>query len=127
MSSEVGVATAIGEMVDFFMPHCADTSTLAEIKTMAADRQLWRKGHEVFDRMRTKTLRADRDSDVQLQYQYSFEEICARTLYNLSGHPASFDDDSPFWVIPIALQFAASLGVENPYSMARVLQPGRRG
>jgi hypothetical protein len=123
MSSEVGVANAIGEMVDYFVPHCTDTKTLTELKAMAADRTRWRRGHDLFDRIRNKTLRVDRKGDVRLQYQYSFEEICAKTLFNLSGSPAPFDDDSPFWVIPIALQFAAYLKLDDPYSMASILQP----
>ena len=123
MSSEIEVAKAIGEMVDYFIPHCSDVSTLSELRAMAADRNLWRKGHDLFDRIRTKTLKADQDGNTRLQHQYSFEEISAKTLYNLSGYPAPFDDDSPFWVIPIALGFAAFLQVDNPYCMTALLQP----
>ena len=119
----MSVANAIGEMVDFFLPHCTDTRTLVELKTMASDRTRWRHGHDLFDRIRNKTLKADSTGDVRLQHQYLFEEICAKTLFNLSGSPAPFDDDSPFWVIPIALQFAAHLNLDNPYSMTRLLQP----
>ncbi|WP_372723517.1 hypothetical protein [Novipirellula sp.] len=122
MSSEASVANAIGEMVDFFLPHCDDTKTLIELKAMASDRTRWRLGHHLFDRIRNKMLKADRKSDIRLQHQYSFEEICAKTLFNLSGSPAPFDDDSPFWVIPIALQFAAQLKLDDPYSMTRLLQ-----
>ncbi|MEM8946236.1 MAG: hypothetical protein AAGD11_13770 [Planctomycetota bacterium] len=123
MSSEIQVATAIGEMVGFFLPHCSEVSTLSELKAMSADRELWRNGHDLFDRIRDKTLGADQRANARLQCQYSFEEICAKTLYNLSGYPAPFDDDSPFWVIPIALEFAAYLRLENPYSMTSLLQP----
>ena len=84
MSSEASVAHAIGEMVDYFLPHCTHTKTLTELKTMASDRTHWRRGHDLFDRIRNKTLKADRRGDVRLRYQYSFEEICAKTLFNLS-------------------------------------------
>ena len=90
---------------------------------MAADRSQWRKGHDLFDRIRAKTLRADKTNDLMLQYQYSFEEICAKTLYNLSGFPAPFDDDSPFWVIPLAVGFARSLGVDDPCAVSSLLRP----
>ena len=123
MSSEASVANAIGEMVEYFLPHCTDTKTLAELKTMASDRTRWRRGHDLFDRIRNKTLKADRKGDVRLQHQYSFEEICAKTLFNLSGSPAPFDGDSPFWVIPIALQFAAHLNLADSYTMTRLLRP----
>src|SRR5688572_24948630 len=108
--SEESVASSISEMARFFLPHCSDVSTINELVAMTADRSQWRKGHDLFRRVRTKTLRADETSDVSLQHQYCFEEICAKTLYNLSGcqDPAPFDDDSPFWVIPLAVDFARS-------------------
>lgn len=123
MSASLGVANAIGEMVNYFIPHCDDTSTLIQLKTMAADRDLWSGGHDLFSRIRSKTLRADKTGNLLLQHQYCFEEICAKTLFNLSGSRAPFDSDSPFWVIPLALGFAAQLKLDNPFSMASVLQP----
>lgn len=123
MSSEESVASSINEMVSFFIPHCKDASTLNELKAMAADGTTWRKAHDLFDRIRNKTLRAGKANDRVLQHQYSFEEICAKTLYNLSGHPAPFDDDSPFWVIPIAVAFAQELGVDDPCSVSSLLRP----
>ena len=110
-------------MVSFFIPHCKDVSTLNEINAMAQDRSKWRKAHDLFDRIRTKTLRADTANDRMLQHQYSFEEICAKTLYNLSGYPAPFDDDSPFWVIPIAVAFAHAIGIHDPCSVTSLLRP----
>lgn len=62
------------------------------------------------------------------QHQYGFEEICAKTLYNMSGHvpggewPYPFDDDSPFWVVPLAVGFARALGVADPYSVSSLLR-----
>ena len=123
MSSEESAATAISEMLGFFIPHCGDVSTLNQLNAMAVDRSQWRKAHDLFDRIRKKTLRADKAGDRLLQHQYSFEEICAKTLYNLSGYPASFDDDSPFWVIPIAVAFAHQLGVADPCSITSLLRP----
>ncbi|MBX3432265.1 MAG: hypothetical protein KF847_02845 [Pirellulales bacterium] len=123
MSSKESVASSIGEMVSFFIPHCEDVSTLNELNGMAADRTQWRRAHDLFDRIRRKTLRADRTNDRMLQHQYSFEEICAKTLYNLSGCPAPFDDDSPFWVIPIAVVFAQQLGIDDPCAVSSLLRP----
>ena len=122
-------AQAIQEMVRGFLPRCADQSTLRELDDMASDDEKWRYAHALFNRIRDKTLRADRAQDELLKHQYSFEEICAKTLYNMSGHipgrefPYPFDDDSPFWVIPIAVGFARSLGVDNPYSVSSLLYP----
>jgi hypothetical protein len=122
-------ARAIQEMVRFFLPQCADQSTLRELDDMASDDRKWQYAHALFRRIRDKTLRADAAKDNLLQRQYSFEEICAKTLYNMSGHikgqefPDRFDDDSPFWVIPIALEFAWSLGIEDPCSVSPLLRP----
>lgn len=124
--SDSAVAVAISEMTLFFMPYCDDTSTLSQLQAMAADPQQWRKGHDLFSAIRDKTLRADAARNVALQHQYSFEEICAKTLFNISGcagPPYPFDDDTPFWVIPIALKFAHFLGVEQPSAMSKVLRP----
>ena len=115
---------AILELVRFFLPHCTERSTLLELEEMAADRQRWRYAHELFHRIRDKTLAANATPDRRLRYQYSFEEICAKTLYNLSGHvpggewPFPFDRDSPSWVMPNAVGLAQELGVEDALSAA---------
>ena len=124
-----GTAEAIQEMVRFFLPRCSDKSTLGELDKMASDDRQWRYAHALFSRIRDKTLRADATNDRVLQVQYSFEEICAKTLFNMSpdgGPPPPFDDDAPFWVIPIALGFATALGVDDPYRVSSLLQPRKR-
>jgi hypothetical protein len=133
-------ARAIQEMVRFFLPHCSDQSTLRELDRMASDDRQWRYAHALFGRIRDKTLRAEDAKDILRQHQYSFEEICAKTLFNMSDHydpqckkfPAPFDADSPFWVVPIAVGFARALGMDDPYRVSSLLQPnhappGRRG
>ena len=121
-------ADAIREMVRFFLPRCADQDTLRELDDMAADDRKWRYAHALFRRIRGKTLRADAAKDALLQHQYGFEEICAKTLYNMSGHvpggewPYPFDDDSPFWVVPLAVGFARALGIADPYSVSSLLR-----
>jgi hypothetical protein len=119
---------AIQEMVRFFLPLCAEQSTLRELDEMAADEKKWPYAHALFSKIRKKTIRADEAKDELLQHQYSFEEICAKTIYNISGHikgkefPYPFDDDSPFWVIPIAVSFARALGVTDPFSVSSLLR-----
>jgi hypothetical protein len=123
-------AEAIREMVRFFLPRCADQSTLRELDDMASDDRKWRYAHALFSRIRDKTLRAEKAKDELLQHQYGFEEICAKTLYNMSGHikgkefPYPFDEDSPFRVIPIAVSFARALGVADPFGVSSLLRPG---
>ena len=117
----ISTAQAIQEMVRFFIPMCADQATLKELDEMASDDKQWRFAHALFQRIRSKTLQADVNEDTLHQYQYGFEEICAKTLYNMSWQtkgeefPYPFDDDSPFWVLPLALKFAQALEVSDPW------------
>jgi hypothetical protein len=112
---------AITAMVRFFLPQCTDQSTMRELEQMAMDHRKCRQAHKVFDRIRTKNLKAIAARDKRLEHQYSFEEICAKTLYNLADHHEGFsseylppfDEDSPFWVVPIAVQFAKHLGLKG--------------
>ena len=122
-------AEAILEMVRYFLPLSNDQSTLRELEDMATDDSQWRFAHDLFGRIRNKTLSADTKRNSVLQYQYSFEEICAKTLYNISSHekggefPYEFDNDSPFWVVPLAIGFAQALGVTDPLSVSSLLRP----
>jgi hypothetical protein len=55
-----------------------------------------------------------------LEAQYLFEEVCAQTLYNMSGEPAPFDADSPYWIVPNALHAAKKMGIETSRVVAIV-------
>jgi hypothetical protein len=100
--------------LDYFAPHCREQTTLNQLRSVSRVRAKWKKCYELFQRIRKKTLRADDRNDEFLQHQYSFEEICAKTLYNMSVrpedyawvNPAPFDDDSAGYDIPIANGFA---------------------
>ena len=124
-------AEAIQEMVRFFLPYCSEQSTLRELESMASDDRQWCHAHALFSRIRDKWLSANDGEGYLLRCQYSFEEICAKTLFNMSPHydpqceefPAPFDTDSPFWVIPIAVGFARVLGVPDPYRVSALLLP----
>ncbi len=125
----MSTAALIGEMVSYFLPYCDDKSTLNEILTMSKNDEQWSKAHDLFSRIRAKTLVADRTHDAHSQFQYSFEEICAKTFFNLSlptepfsrDSPAPFDEDSPFWVIPLGFQFARFLGLDDSYAFTSLL------
>ena len=68
----------------------------------------------MFYEIRNKSLAAHRRDDQLAVAQYAFEEICAKTLYNITGEPAPFDPDSPFWVLPRALKLGQMLGIADP-------------
>ncbi len=109
----------IQELVRLFLPRCSDQSTLRELDDMASDDKNWRHAHDLFGRIRDKTLQASAAHDRRLETQYLFEEICAKTMYNMAGHvlgpgwPAPFDHDSPSWVIPNAVELAQELGITD--------------
>jgi len=103
----------IAKLIALFGDRCEDRSTLDELACMAADHRRWPKGHDLFSRIRTKALAAERDADAVRSAQYLFEEVCAKTLYNLSGSPAPFDPDSPYWIVPNAFALARRLGVAD--------------
>ncbi|NUO76220.1 MAG: hypothetical protein HOQ32_09420 [Lysobacter sp.] len=114
MATEAQKVADIQKFVRLFLAHCSDRESLLTIEAMAGDRDRWREGHKLFQQIRSKTLLADRAGDRLKVAQYVFEEVCAKTLYNLSGSPAPFDKDAPDWIRPNALALAEALGIPGP-------------
>jgi hypothetical protein len=104
---------AMMRLVALFAPLCADRRTMDELARMLTDEDQWTRGHDLFDRIRWKNLDAIRDGNDTLAAQYSFEEICAKALFNLTDTNAPFDEDSPYWIIPCALQLARALRIDD--------------
>jgi len=104
---------AMKRLITLFAEHSSDRSTLDELYRMIADWDTWHEAHDLFQRIRFKTLEAGRRGDRGLEAQYCFEEVCAKTLYNLTGRPAPFDPDSPYWIVPNALATARHLGIDE--------------
>jgi hypothetical protein len=105
------------ELIRLLAPHCNDRTTIDALGRMVADHRTWPKTHGLFTQIRTKSLVAERSGDRKLESQYLFEEVCAKTLYNLSMSSAPFDPDSPYWIIPNALAFARYVGVTDAQVM----------
>lgn len=103
----------IKRLVEMFASHAKDRSTLDELRRMIDDEQTWHKAHDLFQLIRDKTLAAERRKDQLASCQYIFEEACAQTLYNLSGGPAPFDEDSPYWIVPNALSLARRMNINE--------------
>src|SRR5262249_721793 len=95
MSKEKNVVAAMMDLSNLFAESCPERSTLDELRQMLPDHTHWKKAHDLFDRIRKKTLTAIKNEDQLLEAQYEFEEACTKTLYNLGRHPAPFDPDSP--------------------------------
>ncbi len=79
---------------------------------MISDESSWPKAHDLFDRVRRKSLAAD-GNDQRVLTQYCFEEACAKTLFNMTDTDMPFDEDAPYWVVPEALRLAGQLGIDK--------------
>ncbi len=112
------IVVDLNRLLALFAPHCSDRETLDELVRMVSDHTVWPKAHDLFQRIRRKTLDAERERDRALAAQYLFEEVCAKTLYNVSQSPAPFDADSPYWIVPNAFAFARALRMDD----SRVLE-----
>jgi hypothetical protein len=116
------IITAILAPLKFFEERCEDKRTLRKLIALATDSSRRKQARELFDEIRNKSLAAQRRGDQLAEAQYNFEEICAKTLYNLSREPAPYDPDSPFWVLPRALTLGQMLGVTDAGAISPLLK-----
>jgi len=116
------IITAMLAPLTLFEARCEDKATLRKLIALAEDRSRRKEAHALFSEIRQKTLAAEKRKDEFALAQYAFEEICAKTLYNLTHEPAPFDADSPFWVLPLALDLGRRLGFTNPGDISPLLK-----
>jgi hypothetical protein len=116
------IISAMLEMLAVFERACQDRDTLRRLSAMAASRAEWPKAHALFQEIRHKTLEAEKRGDELALAQYQFEEICAKTLYNLSHSTAPFDADSAFWVVPLGVALGRRLGFTEPSQVSSLLK-----
>jgi hypothetical protein len=100
-------------LIETFSDHAQDRSTLDELNRMINDKNSWHNAHDLFSCIRRKNLEAAKRKDERAARQYAFEEVCAKTIYNLTNTDAPFDADSPYWVVPQALSLAKHLGIHE--------------
>ncbi|MDZ4778537.1 MAG: hypothetical protein SGJ23_17290 [Alphaproteobacteria bacterium] len=106
----------------FFEGRCDDKATLRKLIEIANDRSRWREARPLFSEIRQKTLVAERQSDSYALTQYAFEEICAKTLFNLTNEPGPYDADSAFSVLPLAIGLGERLGISDLGEISRLLR-----
>ena len=104
---------AMKKLIEIFAARSPDRGTLDELHRMIGDRGTWHRAHDVFQRIRSKTLVAEKRGDRKMEAQFCFEEACAKTLYNLTGRPAPFDADSPYWIVPNAFVTARHFEIDE--------------
>jgi hypothetical protein len=121
-SHPTNIFTAMLAPLMFFEERCEDKHTLRRLIVLANDKSQRMSARALFDAIRNKTLAAERRKDQLALAQYAFEEICAKTLYNVTYGPAPYDADSPFWVLPRALELGRALGVTDPGEISPLLK-----
>ena len=115
------IITAMLAPLTYFEGRCEDKETLRKLIRLANDKSRRKQAHALFQEIRNKTLAAQRRGDQLAVAQYAFEEICAKTLYNITHEPAPFDPDSPFWVLPRALKLGQMLGITDAGAISPLL------
>ena len=111
----------IWRLIELFKTHCADQSTMSVVTEMLGDADRWPEAHALFSQIRAKTNMASESNDKLAECQYLFEEICAKTLYNMSHESAPFDPDSPYWIVPNALSFARRAGIADSLCIEAIM------
>jgi len=106
------VIRAISDLATFFAARTPSPERLLVLSSVAAKpRSEWKAAKAIFDQSRGQFRSANGCLVTEAQCQ--FESMCAKTLYNLSGAPAPFDADSPYWIVPTALKLAAVLNIDH--------------
>jgi len=103
----------IQALLDLFEDKVPDKASNRLVKKFASDKAKWYEAHGLFTTIRERNLKAIKEGNKKKECQYCFEEVCAKTLYNITGSSAPFDADSPYWVIKNALSLATALGMST--------------
>lgn len=98
------------QLIWMFEDHVTDKSSMVEIKDCLEDQEFGTKrSRNIFDTVRSKTLKAERLGREDLLVQWSFEEACAKAMFNFGRPAAAYDPDAQFWVVPYAFRLAKQL------------------
>lgn len=100
-------------LLDLFEPHVLDKDSNRLVWKFYEEKHRWYKAHELFTIIRDRNLKAIKQKNAQKEAQYHFEEVCVKTLFNLTKPSVPFDPDSPYWVIKNALSLAVTLNIPS--------------
>ncbi len=107
------ILTDMENLILLFIKTSTDPLPLQELLEMVREPNRWPDAHEHHSKIRNRTVNAEKREDSVATVQCLFEEICAKSIYNLSYEPAPFDSDSPYWIIPNAIAYANLLGLRR--------------
>ena len=107
----------IFKLLVLFQGIVPDKQSNQDLMALVQNTDQWGNAHDLFDSIRTKTLKAEKKKDRLQSLQYLFEEACAKSIYNTYCYSyeedGQFDPDSPHWIIKNALNLAYELGLET--------------
>jgi hypothetical protein len=98
-------------LLDLFENEVPDKESNRLVWKFCNEKHRWIKAHGLHSTLRDRNLKAIEQSNHAKECQYCFEEVIAKTLYNLTRAEAPFDPDSPYWVIKNALSLAKTLNI----------------
>ena len=98
-------------LLDLFHDLVPDQESNRLVWKFCEEKHRWVKAHGLFTTIRQRNLKAVKEENKLKEVQYCFEEVVAKTLYNLTRSEAPFDPDSPYWVIKNALRLAQLLNL----------------
>lgn len=105
----------IKKMLDLFENKVPDHDSNRLVWKFCNEKQKWMKAHGLHSTLRDRNLKAIKNGNKAKECQYRFEEVIAKTLFNLTYPTAPFDSDSPYWVIKNALELAIMLDVPTEH------------
>ena len=98
-------------LLQLFRDRMPDRETNVWVLELATDSKKWADAHDLFSAIRKRNLSAIFWGNALKQSQYCFEETCLKALYNESGSRGPFDSDSPYWIVPLAMELSRKVEV----------------
>jgi hypothetical protein len=121
MGYEIQLQAKILALLQIFHDNAPDRETHALVTKLISDKTKWPDAHDLFGLIRRRCLVLTKDTgratmpegpgELAKVYQYSFEELCLKAIYNETDTNAPFDPDSPFWIAGSAIKLARKLGM----------------
>lgn len=105
------IIAEIKALLDLFEDKVPDKESNRLVRRFCDEKEKWLKADGLHSTLRDRNLKTIKQGNKAKECQYCFEEVIAKTLFNLTRSCAPFDPDSPYWVIKNALVLAKAVGV----------------
>lgn len=105
------IITEIKLLLDLFESKVPDKDSNRLVWKFCDEKERWINAHGLHSTIRERSLKAIKQGNKIKEAQYRFEEVVAKTLFNLTKATAPFDAGSPYWIIKNALVLAKALDI----------------